>query len=61
MILVYRGAANRRAGSVSPKLANRVLKIAGVTVALFLVGAWAGELLWALLAASLVLGLGDKA
>jgi hypothetical protein len=43
------------------RLAQQLLRITGATVALFIVGAWASELLWALLGASLVLTLGDPA
>jgi hypothetical protein len=43
------------------RLAQQLLRITGTTVALFIVGAWASELLWALLGASLVLTLGDPA
>ena len=43
------------------QLSHQLLQITAATVGLFLVGAWASELLWALLAASLVLTLGDPA
>ena len=43
------------------RLAQQLLRITAATVALFIVGAWASELLWALLGASLVLTLGDPA
>jgi hypothetical protein len=41
------------------QLAHQLLQISAATVGLFIVGAWASELLWALLAASLILTLGD--
>jgi hypothetical protein len=42
-------------------LAERVLRVTAATVGVFLLGAWASELLWALVAGSLVLALGDPA
>jgi len=62
MILIHR---HTPAATVSPaplpQAARKLLKVAGATVGLFLIGAWAGELLWALVAAAMVLGLGDRA
>ena len=43
------------------RLAQQLLRVTAATVALFVVGAWASELLWALIGASLVLTLGDPA
>jgi hypothetical protein len=43
------------------RLAQQLLRVAAGTVALFVIGAWASELVWALVGASLVLTLGDPA
>ncbi len=43
------------------RLAERVLRVTAATVGVFVLGAWASELLWALVAGSLVLALGDPA
>ena len=45
----------------APRLAAQLLRVSAATVALFVIGAWASELLWALVGASLVLTLGDPA
>ena len=43
------------------RLAEQVLRVTAATVGVFVLGAWASELLWALVAGSLVLALGDPA
>ena len=43
------------------RLVQQLLRISAATVGLFVVGAWASELLWALVGAGLVLTLGDPA
>lgn len=52
---------SRPAAPRSRRLARQLLRVAAGTVAVFVIGAWASELLWALIGASLVLALGDPA
>ncbi len=51
----------RREPRPTRRLAERVLRLTAATVGVFVLGAWASELLWALVAGSLVLALGDPA